>query len=102
MGPPLTKIEGRFMRQAASSMPGTILSQFGTNTTASSGWAVSITSMESAMSSREHSEYFIPRWFMARPSHTPMVLKVKGTPPALRIPASTAFTMVSRWVWPGM
>ena len=95
-------MEGRFIRQAAISMPGTILSQLGMNTTASMGWAVSITSMESAISSREHREYFIPLWFMARPSHTPMVLKVKGTPPALRIPASTALVMVSRWVWPGM
>ena len=61
------------MRHAASSMPGTILSQLGINTTASMGWAVSITSMESAISSREHSEYFIPVWFIAKPSHTPMV-----------------------------
>ena len=60
MGPPLTNIEGRFIRQAAMSMPGTILSQFGMKTTASMGWAVSITSMESAMSSREQREYFIP------------------------------------------
>ena len=73
IGPPLTKMEGRFIRQAASSMPGTILSQLGMNTTASTGWAVSITSMESAISSREHSEYFMPVWFMDRPSHTPMV-----------------------------
>ena len=36
------------------------------------------------------------------PEDAPMVLKVNGTPPALRIPASTALVMVSRWAWPGM
>ena len=102
MGPPLTKMEGRFIRQAAISIPGTILSQLGMNTTASTGWAVSITSMESAISSREQREYFIPLWFMESPSHTPMVLKVKGTPPALRMPASTALVTLSRCMCPGI
>ena len=102
IGPPLTKIEGMLTRQAAISIPGTILSQFGINTAASIGWAVSMTSIESAISSREQREYFIPLWFIARPSHTPIVLKVNGTPPALRIPSSTALVILSRWVWPGI
>ena len=37
IGPPLTKTDGRFILQAAISIPGTILSQLGINTTASSG-----------------------------------------------------------------
>ena len=37
IGPPLMKIQGRFNLQAARSIPGTILSQFGINTIASSG-----------------------------------------------------------------
>ena len=54
------------------------------------------------MSSREQREYFIPLWFMDKPSHTPMVLKVNGTPPALRIPASTALVTESRCMCPGI
>ena len=102
IGPPLIKRHGRFSRHAASIIPGTILSQFGRNTAASTGCAVSITSMESAINSREQSEYFIPLWFMARPSHTPMVWKVKGTPPALRMPAFTASPMSFKCRCPGM
>jgi len=37
MGPPEIKIHGRFNLQAARSIPGTILSQLGINTIASSG-----------------------------------------------------------------
>ncbi len=60
MGPPLITIAGRSSRAAAMSIPGTILSQFGINTRASKAWARAIISMESAMSSRLASEYFIP------------------------------------------
>ena len=37
IGPPLMKMQGKFKRHAARSIPGTILSQFGINTIASSG-----------------------------------------------------------------
>ena len=60
MGPPLTTMAGRSRRADAMSIPGTILSQLGTSTRASNAWAVAITSMESAMSSRLAREYFIP------------------------------------------
>ena len=89
IGPPETKMHGRLRRQAASSIPGTILSQFGINTIASSGCAVSITSIESAISSREQRLYFMPLWFIAIPSQTPIVLNSNGTPPAFLIPALT-------------
>lgn len=68
---------------AAISIPGTILSQFGTSTRPSKAWAMAITSTESAISSRLPREYFMPRWFMAMPSHTPMVPNTRGRPPAI-------------------
>jgi hypothetical protein len=82
MGPPGRKIDGMFSRAAAISMPGMILSQEAISTSPSNGWAMAMTSTESAMSSRLGSEYFMPTWFMAIPSQTPMVLKTTGVPPA--------------------
>ena len=46
--------------------------------------AWTIVSTQSAISSREGSEYFIPAWPIAMPSSTPMVLNTNGTPPAAR------------------
>ena len=83
MGPPLMKIAGRSSRAAAMSMPGTILSQLGTITMASKAWAVAMTSTESAISSRLPREYFMPTWFMAMPSQTPMTPNSTGVPPAI-------------------
>lgn len=60
IGPPLTKIDGMLTRAAPIIMPGTILSQLGMQTTPSKQWARSIVSTESAISSREASEYFMP------------------------------------------
>src|SRR5687768_13759261 len=60
IGPPETKTAGIFTRAAAIIMPGTILSQFGMQTTPSKQWARSIVSTQSAINSREASEYFIP------------------------------------------
>jgi len=90
MGPPETKTVGMFTRMAAMSMPGTILSQFGMQTMPSKQWARSIDSTQSAMSSRDGSENFMPEWPMAIPSSMPMVLKIKGTPPARGRGASRA------------
>ena len=64
-------------------MPGTILSQLGMQTRPSKQWARTIVSTESAMISREASEYFMPVWPMAMPSQTAMVLNSNGTPPAV-------------------
>ena len=56
MGPPPTMMAGTLRRMAAMSMPGTILSQVGTSTSASKAWAMVIDSTVSAMSSRLGSE----------------------------------------------
>ena len=101
MGPPLTKIVGMFRRMAAMSMPGTILSQLGMQTMASKQWAATIVSTQSAMSSRLGSEYFMPKWPMAMPSSTAMVLNSKGTPPAARTASLTMRPTSCRWTWPG-
>ncbi len=84
IGPPETKIVGTFTRIAPMNMPGTILSQLGMQIIASKQCAWIIVSTQSAISSREGSEYFIPSWPMAMPSSTPIVLNRNGTPPAAR------------------
>ena len=102
IGPPETSTVGMFRRHAAMSMPGTILSQLGMRTMASNWWPWMAHSTESAMTSRLVREYFMPSWFMAMPSHTPMVLTCSGVPPAMRTPALTASAICWRWRWPGM
>jgi hypothetical protein len=52
------------------SIPGVILSQFGMHTMPSKQWASAIVSTESAISSRDGSEYRIPWWPMTIPSST--------------------------------
>ena len=83
------KIVGMFARAAPISIPGTILSQLGMHTIASKQCACTIVSTESAISSREGSEYRIPSCPIAMPSSTPMVLNSNGTPPASRIASFT-------------
>src|SRR5699024_7136337 len=56
MGPPETKTVGMLIRMAASSIPGVILSQLDTHTSASAQCALTMYSTESAMSSRLGSE----------------------------------------------
>ena len=41
-------------------------------------------------------------WPIAIPSHTPIAGTSIGVPPAARIPALTAFAILSRWIWPGI
>src|SRR3546814_3180129 len=57
MGPPETNTVGIFSRMAAISIPGVILSQLEMHTIASAQWALTMYSTESAISSREGSEY---------------------------------------------
>ncbi len=76
---------GMLTRIAPISMPGTILSQLGMQIMPSKQWAAIIVSTESAMSSRLGRLYFMPKWPIAMPSSTPMVLNMNGTPPASRI-----------------
>ena len=101
MGPPLQTTAGTSIRTAAMTMPGTILSQLGTNTSPSSWWAMNIVSTLSQISSRLAREYFMPTWPMAMPSQTPMAGMRMGVPPAMRTPALTASAILSRWAWPG-
>ena len=56
IGPPDTNTTGMLMRRAPISMPGTILSQLGMQTSPSRQCASATVSTESAMSSREGSE----------------------------------------------
>ena len=102
IGPPLTNTVGMLTRMAAINMPGTILSQFGMQTMPSKQCALSMVSTQSAMSSRDGSEYNMPEWPMAMPSSTPMVLKMNGTPPASRTRRLTRAPTSLRWAWPGM
>jgi hypothetical protein len=90
IGPPLQTMAGMSSLAAAITMPGTILSQLGTSTRPSNGCARAIISTESATSSRLPSEYFMPSWFMAMPSHTPIVPNMMGVAPAMRTPSLTA------------
>ena len=85
-----------FTRAAAIIIPGTILSQLGMQTTPSKQCARSMVSTQSAISSRDASEYFIPPCPMAMPSSTPMVLNSNGTPPASRTALRTFTPTTSR------
>ena len=83
------------------SMPGTTLSQFGTQISASKQWARAMVSTESAMSSREGREYFMPPWAMAMPSQTAIALNSIGTPPASATASFRSRPTRSRWQCPG-
>ena len=90
MGPPETKSAGMFNRIAAISIPGVILSQLEMHTMASTQWALTMYSTESAMISRLGSEYSIPSCPMAMPSSTAMVFISLATPPAVSISCATS------------
>src|SRR5690606_9487418 len=62
IGPPETNTVGMFSRMAAMSIPGVILSQLEMHTMASAQCALTMYSTESAISSREGSEYSMPLW----------------------------------------
>ena len=101
IGPPETTIAGTLMRAAAINRPGTFLSQLGIMTSPSNWWATAMASVESAIRSRVTSEYFMPTWPMAMPSHTAMAGNMTGVPPAMRTPALTASAILSRCMCPG-
>ena len=101
IGPPLTNTVGTLRRAAAIKRPGTFLSQFGTMTSASKPCANAMASVESAMRSRVTSEYFMPVWPIAMPSHTAIAGKTIGVPPAIATPIFTASTILSIFMWPG-
>ena len=101
IGPPETNTVGMFSRSAAMSMPGVILSQLEMHTSASAQCAVTMYSIESAMRSRDGSEYSMPAWPIAIPSSTAIVLNSRGMPPASRTASDTMRPTGCRWVWPG-
>ena len=101
IGPPEAKIVGMFTRRAPMSMPGTILSQFGTQMSASKQCARAMVSTLSAISSRLGREYFMPGCAIAMPSQTAMVLNSIGTPPASTTHFFRNSPTLLRWQCPG-
>ena len=97
IAPPEQTTAGIFIRTAAITIPGTILSQLGTRTRPSSACAIVLVSTLSAISSRLARLYFMPACPIAIPSQTPMV----GVPPAMRTPALTASVILSKLKCPG-
>ncbi len=72
------------------------MSQPTIRTTPSKQWPRVTSSMESAITSRETSEAFIPSVPIETPSLTAMVLNSIGVPPAARMPALTC-SASARW-----
>ena len=69
--------------------PGMVLSQATSATMPSNMWPRSMSSMESAITSRLTSEAFMPSVPMVTPSEMAMVLNSMGVPPAARMPSLT-------------
>ena len=82
-------MEGIFIRAIAIMAPGMFLSHPPTTRTPSMLWALQAVSIESAITSRETREYFIPSVPIEMPSLTVMVPNIWGIVPAARS-ASTA------------
>ena len=101
IAPPEQTTAGIFIRTAAITIPGTILSQLGTRTRPSSACAIVIVSTLSAISSRLARLYFMPACPIAIPSQTPMAGIMMGVPPAMRTPALTASVILSKLKCPG-
>ena len=76
-------------RASAISAAGTVLSQPTMQTSASKSWACTISSIESAITSREISDARIPGVPCDWLSETAIVLKPSGTPPAALTPSPT-------------
>ena len=70
-------------------VPGIVLSQPLSATTASNRWPRPTSSIESAITSRETSEVFIPAVPIVIPSEIAIVLNSIGVPPAARMPSLT-------------
>jgi hypothetical protein len=85
-----------FMRAIAIMAPGMFLSQPPIATRPSMLWAQHAVSIESAMTSRETSEYFIPSVPIEMPSLTVIVPKSCGIPPELLTDSSALRASESR------
>ena len=77
-------------------VPGIVLSQPASATTASNRWPWDTSSIESATTSRLIREAFIPSVPMLMPSDTAMVLNSIGVPPAARTPSLTCSASLRR------
>src|SRR6202522_2204761 len=86
----------------AMSEPGIFLSQPPMATKPSMAAQPTTVSMESAMTSRETSEYFMPSDPMEMPSEMVMVLKMIALPPARLAPASASRANWSMWALQGV
>src|SRR6202011_104174 len=95
--PPYTNTDGRFNRAKAIRQPGMFLSQPPMATSPSNPSHPATVSIESAITSLETREYFIPSVPIEMPSETVMVLKMIDFPPA----SSTPFpdSRASRSIW---
>src|SRR5271170_4653918 len=82
--------------------PGMFLSQPPMATRPSSISQPTTVSMESAMTSRETREYFMPCVPMEMPSEIVMVLKMSGLLPALATPSAAAMASWSMWALQGV
>ena len=83
-------------------VPGMVLSQPLSATTASKRWPRPTSSMESAITSRETSEVFMPSVPIVMPSEIAMVLSSIGVPPAARMPSFTRAARARRWKLQGI
>ena len=101
MGPPFTRMAGMSNLAAAMSMPGTILSQEPSRTSASMGCALTMASTSPAMSSRVGRMYRMPSCICARPSQAPMTPNSTGVPPASTMPCFTRSATPRKLKCPG-
>ena len=102
IGPPLTMTAGTLRRMAAISMPGTILSQHGTSTSASKAWAMVMDSTrvgDELAAGQRVVHAARGSWRCRR--RCPSRRTRSGVPPALRTPALTASTTLRRCMCPG-
>jgi hypothetical protein len=83
-------------------VPGIVLSQPLSATIASNMWPRPTSSIESAITSRETSEVFIPGVPIVIPSEIATVLNSIGVPPAARTPSLTLAASARRWKLHGM
>ena len=78
------------MRVIAITHPGMFLSHPPIAMNPSNPWQPTTVSIESAITSRETSEYFIPSVPIEMPSEMVIVLKIVALPPALSIPSAAS------------
>ena len=97
IGPPDSTTAGRSTRASAISAAGTVLSQPTRQTSESKSCAWTISSIESAITSRETSDARMPGVACDWLSETAIVLNSSATPPAAST-ASATFSASRRWL----